>query len=317
MQYYLISFLGAIFFVRSLRAYDRLSNVDYEELRYGNPIRTFYKEFSISSICFLILFYLIINDSLVEGKSHSQNSKSLEYSERLYSSDKIEQIASSNTRLPETFLSIISDVLSNLSFVLITIVLAISLFATLFAIIFPKIQNTVTKLATISIGVTVIGVLLNIETLNLERLEILGGNLVENRTFNFYTTDDVEKGVSIEKITPIAEITGFNSGSSALPKHDWSKTIQRLNEDDVSIILVSGFTDPHKMLNTSDTTNKGLALNRATSVSKELKNKYSITKPIFILHNALETGVKLKEHQIKNYAIERKVIVYIGTKKSS
>ncbi|MFM2642308.1 hypothetical protein AAFX33_14210 [Vibrio chagasii] len=288
--------------------------MNYEELRYGNPIRTFYKEFSISSICFLVLFYLIINDSLGEGKSHSQNPKALEYSERLSSSEKI---ASSSTQLSEIFLSLTSDVLSNLSFVLITIVLAISLFATLFAIIFPKIQNTVTKLATISIGVTVIGVLLNIETLNLDRLEILGGNLVENRTYNFYTTDDVEKGVSIEKITPIAEITGFNSGSSALPKHDWSKTIQRLNEDDVSIILVSGFTDPHKMLNTSDTTNKDLALNRATSVSKELKNTYSITKPIFILHNALETGVKLKEHQIKKYAIERKVVVYIGTKKTS
>ena len=314
MYYYLFSCLGAIFFVRSLRAYNRLSNVDYEELRYGNPIRTFYKEFSISSICFLVLFYLIINDSLVEGEIHSQNSKSLEYSERLYSSEKI---ASSNTQLSETLLSLTSDVLSNLSFVLITIVLAISLIATLFAIIFPKIQNTVTKLATISIGVTVIGVLLNIETLNLDRLEILGGNLIENRTYNFYTTDDVEKGVGIEKITPIAEITGFNSGSSALPKHDWSKTIQRLNEDDVSIILVSGFTDPHKMLNTSGTTNKGLALNRATSVSNELKDKYSITKPIFILHNALETGVKLKEHQIKKYAIERKVIVYIGTKKPS
>ncbi|WP_170213721.1 OmpA family protein [Vibrio tasmaniensis] len=282
--------------------------MDYQTLRFGNSNNSFYLNTTLSIILFIAFSFLQYNISPNLPEAHSVSSVSIN-TERC-------TLLTDNDFISESIVTMLSNMVSNLTAFIIFFVFSFSFLSVYFINKHPNLKRSIIYFSTISMSVTIIGVLLNIETLNLKKFNIFEDNSIEKQVFNFYSSDSLNPVTRIDDIIPIAEISGFRSGSSQIPNYDWKSLKQRLQKKDVSMILVFGFTDPHRILSSANTTNKSLARDRAEAVKKLLHEDYSIKKPIVTLYNGLETGVKLKEHQIRQYSTDRKVVVYAAIEKA-
>ncbi len=171
--------------------------------------------------------------------------------------------------------------------------------------------------ATILSSVTIIGSLLTVEKLNVDELVVLKRYVIENQNYNVYKNDSdlPSNDGRVKQLKLIDEVVGFKSGSSEVPEFDWEKLEEKLLESQAKFLVLSGFSDPHKIKDASKVSNLKLAESRAISVQKEIENLEFFKNSgleIFIVYDGVENGVKLFEYQIEMYHSERKVKIYVG-----
>lgn len=170
--------------------------------------------------------------------------------------------------------------------------------------------TSITILATLSITVTIFDAFIKFDGFTLYE-----DNTIEHQEFNLYSQGEPTSTSALTDIIEVTTIPGFESGKQTLPEYHWISLEQRLSELNASAIIVSGFSDPHKTKSEVDSSNLTIAYGRALAVRDKLKTMNWVKDnniPIYIMSNGIEKGVKLRDSEVREYASERKVKVYVG-----
>lgn len=196
---------------------------------------------------------------------------------------------------------------------LLLFVLIISIVSILLVIRYRKNRIAVisiTTLATLSITVTIFDTIIKFDGFTLYE-----DNTIKHQEFNLYSQEELTSTSALSDIIQVATIDGFESGKQTLPEYHWISLEQRLSELNTNVIIVSGFSDPHKTKSEEVSSNLTIAYRRALAVRNKLKTMNWVKDnkiPIYIMSNGIKKGVKLRDSQVREYASERKVKVYVG-----
>ncbi|MUK78455.1 hypothetical protein GNP84_16350 [Aliivibrio fischeri] len=171
--------------------------------------------------------------------------------------------------------------------------------------------NLAHSLGVISLFLGVISLFLSVVSLcsNSKGIEPTRSKDIDNYT---YTTKNISHNEQVRNIEYIATVDGFSSGSFELPKYNWSKIQDKINNGDVLFIIVSGFSDPQKVKEGINCDNNCLASQRASQVAKKIQDLLDKKKPVFETSNGLNGGVKLFDFEVAEFSSERKVKIYLG-----
>lgn len=170
--------------------------------------------------------------------------------------------------------------------------------------------TSITILATLSITVTIFDAFIKFDGFTLYE-----DNTIEHQELNLYSQGELTSTSALTDIIEVTTIDGFESGKQTLPEYHWISLEQRLSELNASAIIVSGFSDPHKTKSEIVSSNLTIAYGRALAVRDKLKAMNWVKDnniPIYIMSNGIEKGVKLRDSEVREYASERKVKVYVG-----
>lgn len=196
---------------------------------------------------------------------------------------------------------------------LLLLVLIISIVSILLVIRYRKnriVVISITTLATLSITVTIFDAFIKFDGFTLYE-----DNTIKHQEFNLYSQGELTSTSALSDIIEVTTIDGFESGKQTLPEYHWISLEQRLSELNANAIIVSGFSDPHKTKSEGVSSNLTIAYGRALAVREKLKTMNWVKDnkiPIYIMSNGIEKGVKLRDSQVREYASERKVKVYVG-----
>ncbi|ELB2204932.1 hypothetical protein HJ138_23430 [Vibrio parahaemolyticus] len=173
-----------------------------------------------------------------------------------------------------------------------------------------KVFWSIVFFSSLSIGVTVFDAIFK-----LGEFKLYEKNNIEHQEVNLYSQGGGESIERIDEIFELSTIDGFKSGSHSVPDYDWKSLEDKIAALSPKILIVSGFSDPHKIKDDSNVNNTLIARNRAIAVKGKIE-KMNVVKlnnlPIFIMSNGINNGVKLFEYQREQYSVERKVKIYVG-----